>query len=92
MQRYRLIREYTSHSMVPTPLCVITYPYYIIKYLYNLYKYWHKKDHSQTENEKIDSQHTNDKDEKGSKPRLLPSPPKVFGKQLIIAVTFRQTY
>src|SRR6218665_3262139 len=33
MQQYQLIRDYSSHSMVPVPLCVITYPFVFIKYL-----------------------------------------------------------
>src|SRR6218665_3065951 len=31
MQRYRLIREFSSRSMIPPPLCVITYPYFVIQ-------------------------------------------------------------
>ena len=33
MQQYQLIRDYSSQSMVPVPLCVITYPYVFVKYL-----------------------------------------------------------
>ena len=36
MQQYQLIRDYSSQSMVPVPLCVITYPYVFIKYLFSL--------------------------------------------------------
>ena len=33
MQRYQLIREFSSRSMVPPPLCIFTYPYFIIQEL-----------------------------------------------------------
>lgn len=35
IQRYRLISEFRSHSMIPPPLCVVTYPYLIIKHVAN---------------------------------------------------------
>ena len=38
MQRFALIREYSSRSMIPPPLCVIAYPYHLILQLHRLCK------------------------------------------------------
>src|SRR6218665_4051439 len=70
MQRYRLIREFSSRSMVPPPLCVFTYPYFIIKYLVNLCKEWQKDESTENKGNKSGNK----------RPRLSKSPPKAFCK------------
>jgi len=44
VQRFVIIREYSSRSVLPPPLCVIAYPYYLILQLRCLFK----KDKSQS--------------------------------------------
>lgn len=83
MQRYLLIREYSSHGMIPVPLCVIAYPYFVIKYLLSLCIAWIGfENDSHTENGYVETP-ANDKNEKQNvkMKRLSTSQPKAFGKK-----------
>ena len=83
MQQYRLIYDYSCHPMIPIPLCVITYPYFFIKYLLSLSR-------ERTESQNQQQRDNRDQEQNVTTSKSFNSPPKAFGKCTICLFVFVQ--